>query len=69
MNMELNPEEKRQFDEHDKWLMRIANGCEHMRSPKFVSIPTGLPTCSETDKPCRFDICPKRGTKQKEGKK
>ena len=55
----LTEEEKRELDEHHKWVTRIANGCEHLRSPKFVSIPTGLPTCAETNEPCRFDICPK----------
>lgn len=62
--VKLTPEQKREFEEHHNWCTRIASGCENLRAPKFLSIPTGLPTCAETNKPCRFDICPKRKSKE-----
>ena len=60
--IKLTPEQ-REFEEHCKWVNRIANGCENIRAPKYLSIPTGLPTCAETGEPCRFDVCPKRKSK------
>jgi len=52
-------------DDWGVWVARIANGCESMRASNLVSIPAGLPSCVETGKPCRFDVCPKRGEVKK----
>ena len=60
MKTKLTPKEIKEFHEHNRWVKRIANGCENMRASKLISIPVSLPNCSETNNPCRFDICPKR---------
>jgi hypothetical protein len=46
------------FDEYEKWLKRIGNGCEHMRAPPMIGIPALLPLCDLTKDSCRIEVCP-----------
>jgi len=55
----MKKEDELQFKEYNRWLNRIANGCEHMREPPYIGIPTPLPLCALTKNACRIDICPK----------
>ena len=56
----MNKREELEFKNWNEWAEHIAQGCEHMREPPFVSIPSALPKCALTDKVCRYDICPKK---------
>ena len=56
--VKLTPKQREEYDKHCKWL-EMASNCENIRDPPYVSIPTLLPNCAETNKSCRFEYCPK----------
>ena len=57
--IKMKKEDKIKFDEYNHWLNCIANGCEHMKEPPYIGIPSPLPSCALTKNACRIDTCPK----------
>jgi len=54
----------KEFENHNNWLKNIANNCEHIKEPEFISIPTFIPKCTLTNDACTYENCPKIKKKQ-----